>query len=119
MLRSSKRPASVTQNYWYDERHLVWHAVELFHPNESGSQYKVKMMDTQSIMNYIPNRYMWVEPMMIDNFEDEPNKVFTTPQLEYYKSIHAYKYTIKLHYNIEHQFFGRIVDNITNRPVHI
>ena len=119
MLRSSKRPASETQSYWYDQRHHVWHRVEVFHPNESGTEYKVKFMDTQGIMNYIPQRYMFVDSMMIDTFEEDPNEVFTTPQLEYYKSIHEYDYTIKLHYNVEHSFFGRVLDNISNGPVHI
>ena len=62
---------------------------------------------------------MWVKTTDLDTFEQNPNEVFTSDQVEYYKSIHRYTYALKFDYNINNQRISQLIKNTTNRTVHI
>ena len=118
MLSGVKRPACVTKQFWFDSRHHIWHPIDIIHLNSNGTACYVQLLKTNVLFDYFATQRIWVDKISIDAFEVSPNRDIDY-NLNYVKSIHPFYFSINFEYKFDMQFFGRTINNTTDRTVHI
>ena len=100
MLRSGITTEKKEVPYWFDERHKCWLRLPYVDRSDltSTKPIDVWISAVPKILNFQTDRQMCLNVSDIEFFNSNPNDNLSL-NVEYYKSLHCYKWRMQFKYN--------------------